>query len=53
MEYAGIYDAQQGFSFVHVVPDYAVNHGFTERCAFKNYRCQSHGIYFQLDLHKK
>ncbi|KZV99553.1 hypothetical protein EXIGLDRAFT_762431 [Exidia glandulosa HHB12029] len=52
MEYVGV-NGPHGFSFVHVPQDYSRNNGFTERSAFKNYKCTVHGIYFQLDLQRR
>ncbi|KZV82429.1 hypothetical protein EXIGLDRAFT_702572 [Exidia glandulosa HHB12029] len=37
----------QGFAFLPVGADYARTHGYTIRCAFKNYRCPMHSLYFQ------
>lgn len=44
--------AQKGSSFVHVASEYAEEHGFVERCGFKNFTCPAHGIYFQVDLYR-
>ena len=52
MEYVGM-RTDQGFTFLHVPTEYARSHGYIERSAFKNYRCQAHGLYFQLDLHRR
>ncbi|KZV99258.1 hypothetical protein EXIGLDRAFT_762787 [Exidia glandulosa HHB12029] len=52
MEYMGM-QTPHGYTFLHVGPEYGRTHGYTDRCAFKNYKCMAHSLYFQLDLHKR
>lgn len=40
------------YKFMSVFPSFKSLKGFTERCAFKNYKCDAHGLYYQIDLYR-
>lgn len=42
-----------GYQFQQVTPAYMDEIGLTELCAFKNFRCEEHGLYFKLDIFKR
>lgn len=48
MEYSGVRSAQ-GCHFTAVPTGSARASGYTDRSAFKNYRCAAHQLYFQID----
>ncbi|EJD54781.1 hypothetical protein AURDEDRAFT_110268 [Auricularia subglabra TFB-10046 SS5] len=52
MEYSGVRTAQ-GCIFAAIPTGTARASGFTDRSAFKNYRCAAHQLYFQIDLHRR
>ncbi|KZV87047.1 hypothetical protein EXIGLDRAFT_774029 [Exidia glandulosa HHB12029] len=55
MEYAA-FRAPEGqpslYTFVRVTAGHGQRTGFTDQCAFKNWSCQLHGLYYRLDLYR-
>ncbi|EJD47001.1 hypothetical protein AURDEDRAFT_164062 [Auricularia subglabra TFB-10046 SS5] len=50
MDYAAVRGTDGGF--FHSVPlSFAGSRGFSTRAAFKNYTCQAHNLYFQVDIY--
>ncbi|EJD46994.1 hypothetical protein AURDEDRAFT_164055 [Auricularia subglabra TFB-10046 SS5] len=54
MEYAAIQSGTAGgqvrYRFRRVANDFSKEHGFTDLCAFKNYCCDTHGLFVKLDV---
>lgn len=51
MDYAAVRGADGGVFFQSVPLSFAAGQGFSTRAAFKNYTCQAHNLYFQVDIY--